>query len=148
VEHGHTEADLVLQHSVSGVVWAGGLVYGGRLPELAQGGLLPWLEALARLRALEPRLLVSTRVSHLATPGPGQDDLAATRDYLDSVRRQVLAAMDQGLSPWDTLQLELPRFAGWVGYAQRHHFNVQRAWRELEPMWMNPPSDSPQQVGW
>jgi glyoxylase-like metal-dependent hydrolase (beta-lactamase superfamily II) len=148
VEQGHTEADLVLRHSATGVVWAGGLVYDGRLPELAQGGLLPWLEALDRLHALAPRLLVSASVSRSAPGGESLHSLAATHDYLDALRVRVLAAMDQGLSPWDAQQLELSRFALWAGYAQRHHFNVQRAWRELEPVWMNRSPESAQQVGW
>jgi glyoxylase-like metal-dependent hydrolase (beta-lactamase superfamily II) len=137
VEQGHTEADLVLRHAVSGVVWAGGLVYDGRLPELAQGSLLQWLEALARLQALSPRTVVATSVSHQSPLGTGPHSIAATRDYLDSLRTGVLAAMDEGLSPWDARQLDLPRFSGWVGYAERHTFNVQRAWRELEPVWMD-----------
>ena len=31
----------------------------------------------------------------------------------------------------------VPGFAAWAGYAERHAFNVQRAWREMEPVWMD-----------
>jgi hypothetical protein len=55
---------------------------------------------------------------------------------LQALRQRVLQAMDYGLDGSDLQSLELPDYADWVGYRQRHGFNVQRAWRELEPEWM------------
>lgn len=148
VEHGHTDGDLVLWNQKHRIVWAGGLVYGGRVPELAQGRLDGWLEALDRLQALQPQHLVSTVWSPAPAQGP-PPALAATRRYLVALRQQTLHAMDQGAQPQETEKVALPAFSDWAGYAQRHGFNVLRAWRELEPVWMDRPAPpaSTQELG-
>jgi glyoxylase-like metal-dependent hydrolase (beta-lactamase superfamily II) len=130
VEQGHTEADLVLWLPGADVLWAGGLVYQGRVPELSQGSLLGWLAALQRLQDLAPRHVVSAT-------GTDAGAVPATRAYLTALRDGVLQAMDQGRQPQEAGLVPLPAYAGWAGYAERHAFNVQRAWREMEPVWMD-----------
>lgn len=136
LEQGHTDGDLVLWLPADGWVWAGGLVYEGRVPELAQGSLVAWLTALDRLVALRPKGVVSAAVSVAPVAGGVPPALLATRAYLVALRDRVWAAMDAGASPHDMALLELPAYAHWAGYAARHGFNAQRAWRELEPAWM------------
>jgi glyoxylase-like metal-dependent hydrolase (beta-lactamase superfamily II) len=141
VEHGHTEGDLVLWEARSKLLWAGGLVYQDRVPELAQGQLGGWLSALDRLQALVPRQLIANVWS--IAPGNGEPPpaLPATRAYLQALREATLRAMDEGVQPQDTGKVALPAFSDWAGYEARHGFNVLRAWRELEPEWMDrPPS--------
>jgi glyoxylase-like metal-dependent hydrolase (beta-lactamase superfamily II) len=131
VEQGHTDADLVLWLPEAGVLWAGGLVYDGRLPEFAQGTLDAWLAALQRLAALTPRAVVGSRAG-----GPGM--LAATQEYLTTLRRRVLAGMDAGRVAGETGLVPMPEWSHWAGH-ERQEFNTQRAWRELEPVWMGVP---------
>lgn len=137
VEQGHTEGDLLLWLPEQRVLWAGGLVYDGRVPELSQGSLLGWLAALDRLDALAPRHVVSAALSSAAPPDGHPEAVDATRAYLTALRQGVLSAMDQGHQPQEAGLVPLPAFAAWAGYAERHAFNVQRAWRELEPVWMD-----------
>lgn len=134
---GHTDADLVLWLPAQAWLWAGGLAYEGRVPELAQGSLVAWLAALDGLVALRPRGVVSAVVSVSGAAGEVPAALLATRGYLVALRDRVWAAMDAGASPHDTELLALPAYAHWAGYAARHGFNAQRAWRELEPAWMD-----------
>lgn len=136
VEPGHTEGDLVLWNAEHRLLWAGGLVYGERIPELAQGRLDGWLDALNRLQALGPTQVVATVVSVGAEPGQVPSALLGTRAYLLALRQGVLRAMDEGRQPQEVGVVDLPAYRSWVGYAERHAFNVQRAWRELEPVWM------------
>lgn len=140
VEHGHTEGDLVLWEAQDRVLWAGGLVYQDRVPELAQGQLQGWLSALDRLQALAPRQLISNVWSVAPADGGPPPALAATRAYLQSLREATWQAMDQGVQPQDTGRVDLPAFRAWAGYQARHGFNVLRAWRELEPQWMDRPA--------
>lgn len=136
VEQGHTEGDLVLWDASRRLLWVGGLVYGQRLPELAQGRVEGWLAALDRLAALEPRVVVGAAISVASPTGGLPPALATTRAYLADLRQAVLQSMDAGRSPHESSELALPAYAGWAGYAERQGFNVQRAWRELEPVWM------------
>lgn len=136
-ENAHTESDLLLWAPEQRVLWAGGLVYEGRVPELAQGSLNGWLNALPRLAALHPTVVVGAALSVAQEAQSAPTALNATTGYLQALRRRVLRAMDAGLDGSELQALELPDYADWVGYRQRHGFNVQRAWRELEPEWMN-----------
>ncbi|WP_305722801.1 MBL fold metallo-hydrolase [Hydrogenophaga sp.] len=137
IEPGHTEGDLVLWNARHRVLWAGGLVYDGRVPELAQGSLDGWLAALPRLQALRPRQVLGTVWSRAPEAGDPPPALAATKGYLTALRARVLWAMDEGHQPQETAWGELPAYRNWAGYEARHGFNLQRAWRELEPVWMN-----------
>ncbi|WP_066271091.1 MBL fold metallo-hydrolase [Hydrogenophaga palleronii] len=139
VEQGHTEGDLVLWDAAHGVLWAGGLVYGERVPELAQGHVDAWLAALQRLQALPVRELIGASWSRAGEGGVPPAALAQTLAYLRDLRAGVLQAMDEGRLPQDRDVVPLPAYAGWTGYAERHGFNVQRAWRELEAVWLSPP---------
>jgi glyoxylase-like metal-dependent hydrolase (beta-lactamase superfamily II) len=136
IEPGHTEGDLVLWNARHRVLWTGGLVYDGRVPELAQGSLDGWLAALPRLRVLRPRQVLGTVWSRAPEDGEPPPALAATQGYLAALRARVLQAMDEGHQPQDTAWGELPAYRDWAGYNERHGFNLQRAWRELEPVWM------------
>lgn len=151
VEQGHTEGDLVLWDAAQRLLWAGGLVYGARVPELAQGHVDAWLAALERLLALQPAAVVGATVSLAAQPGELPPALRATQSYLQALRAGVLQAMDAGQQPQDVGVVELPAYRHWAGYAERHGFNVLRAWRELEPVWMDqgarPAEASVQDVG-
>jgi hypothetical protein len=63
--------------------------------------------------------------------------LQDTRAYLGALREKTLRAMDEGGQPQEIERVALPAFHGWAGYEARHGFNVLRAWRELEPVWMD-----------
>lgn len=137
IEQGHTDGDLVLWDAKRRLLWAGGLVYGQRLPELAQGSVDGWLAALDRLVALQPRVVVGNTVSSAAAQSDLPPALSATQRYLNDLRSAVLKAMDQGLQASDATSVTLPAYSAWAGHAERQGFNAQRAWRELEPVWMD-----------
>ncbi|AOF87503.1 metallo-beta-lactamase superfamily protein [Hydrogenophaga sp. RAC07] len=133
---GHTESDLVLWDEASRVVWAGGLVYNQRLPELAQGGVDAWLLVLDRIAALQPRHVIGHAVSSSPKDGELPPAMVATRAYLTELRALVLKAMDEGRHAGEGGVITMPAYAAWAGYGERQGFNVQRAWRELEAVWM------------
>lgn len=135
--HAHTEGDLVLWLPSQRVLWAGGLVSDVRLPELAQGSLRGWLDALDQLAQLEPapRAVIATGVSR-SDDGQPVPALIATRSYLQHLRRHLLAALEAGLHGGEPEVLKGMAPGGWVGFEARHAFNVQRAWREVEAEWL------------
>lgn len=137
VEQGHTEGDLLLWDEEHRVLWAGGLVDEGRVPQLAQGGVDAWLAALRRLQALPVRDVIGATWSRAGIEGRAPPALALTRDYLDALRSGVWRAMNEGRLPQEADAVPLPAFAHGAGDAERHGFNVLRAWRELEAAWMD-----------
>ena len=153
IEQGHTDGDLVLWDARRRLLWAGGLVYGRRVPELAQGSVEGWLAALGRLAELRPSVVLGGSVSRAPDRQALPPALEGTQAYLVDLRASVLQAMDAGRQAHEAAALTLPAYAGWAGYAERQGFNAQRAWRELEPEWMEktdppaPPAASPPRGG-
>jgi glyoxylase-like metal-dependent hydrolase (beta-lactamase superfamily II) len=125
----HTESDLVLWNATSATLITGGLVYRDRVPELAQGSLIGWVQALDLLERMRPENVVGMSTGSI-------EDLRHTRGYLCALAHTVWQAMEEGRSAHAAVDLHLPAYAHWAGYTARHSFNAQRAWRELEPLWM------------
>jgi len=89
----HTKGSLVVQVLPDRTVFAGDILYGGRVPALIpDGSVKGWLEAFDALRALDGAIFV---------PGHGEPaPLAAfehpTRDYLARIKRHMDDAVKKG----------------------------------------------------
>jgi glyoxylase-like metal-dependent hydrolase (beta-lactamase superfamily II) len=127
----HTQSDLLLWSADDAVLLAGGLIDGHRLV-LAQGRVVGWLQALAHMEALQPRWLIGQHL--VAGPGQVQAAIGQQREALcDLVRRSW-----QGLESWQT-EAEVLAQAPTQGSAADRllaRFNLGRAWREMEALWL------------
>ena len=82
----HSPEDLVMFVKEDGVLYAGDLVFKGRVPFIGDADSKRWLEALETLIAMRPKVLVP---GHGAASDTPLDDLNLTRDYLKYVREQM-----------------------------------------------------------
>lgn len=129
---GQTGGDLWVWEPQSKVLWAGNPVIASKpaLPWLLDGHLVATLETLQRVYAFLPP---DARI----IPGHGvamtRDDLQWHIDYLSTVRKQVQAAIDKGLSLEETVQqVTVPEFGGYVLFGWVHpSLNVPAAYRDL-----------------
>lgn len=126
--HAHTEGDLAVLDETTAVLFSGDLVYRQQLPHLSEASSAGWLAALQQLGELPFKILIPGRGA------VGQSaDLAPTQGYLSALRQRVSAAYHDGRSADEAIkQAELPEFAGWQGYAERHGRNVQHVYFEIE----------------
>jgi glyoxylase-like metal-dependent hydrolase (beta-lactamase superfamily II) len=127
----HTQSDLLLWSADDGVLLAGGLIDGHRLV-LAQGRVVGWLQALAHMEALKPRWLIGQHL--VAGPGQVQAAIGQQREALcDLVRRSW-----QGLEGWQTEAEVLAQVPaqGSAADSLLARFNLGRAWREMEVLWL------------
>lgn len=136
-KNSHTESDLILWAPDHGVLWMGGLVVERRLPELAQGSLLGWIETLEALPYGPVNWMIGTGLVHSPEGIPARALAAPTLDYLKSLRDEVLQRLNSGEQVPPMAPEASPRFRGWAGAEERHGFNLQRAWRELEGPWID-----------
>jgi glyoxylase-like metal-dependent hydrolase (beta-lactamase superfamily II) len=92
IHHGgpaHTPEDLVVHAERAGVMFAGDLVFRGRIPFVGQADSQQWIASLGRLIDFK---------AHTIVPGHGpvsrqpQDDLQLTRDYLLHLRQTMAEA--------------------------------------------------------
>jgi glyoxylase-like metal-dependent hydrolase (beta-lactamase superfamily II) len=85
----HTAEDLVVHAERAGVMFAGDLMFRGRIPFVGQADSRQWIASLGRLIALAPRLVVP---GHGPLSSDPLADLQLTRDYLVHLRRTMAQA--------------------------------------------------------
>ncbi len=82
----HSDEDLAMFVEEDGVLYAGDLVFKGRVPFVGEADSKLWLNALEKLIALKPKLLVPGHGGASNTP---MEDLTLTRDYLVFLRSEM-----------------------------------------------------------
>ncbi len=82
----HSSEDLAMLVKQDGVLYAGDLVFRGRVPFVGNADSRAWIAALDKLIALNPRVLVP---GHGAPSHAPRTDLVFTRDYLRYLRDQM-----------------------------------------------------------
>lgn len=82
----HSPEDLVMFVQEDGVLYAGDLVFKGRVPFVGDADSRLWLNALDKLIAFQPKHLVPGHGGASDTP---VQDLTLTRDYLHYVRAEM-----------------------------------------------------------
>jgi glyoxylase-like metal-dependent hydrolase (beta-lactamase superfamily II) len=93
----HSDEDLVMFVDEDGVLFAGDLVFKGRVPFVGDADSKRWLNALEKLIALHPKILVPGHGGASNTP---MDDLTLTRDYLVFLRAEMGRSVSD-LIPFD-----------------------------------------------
>lgn len=93
----HTPEDLVVWLPKQQVLLAGDIVFRNRLPYVGQADSGSWIEALDRLLAAGPRIIVP---GHGAVSTDAPADLQLTRDYLSYLRKSMTEAA-RNLAPFD-----------------------------------------------
>jgi glyoxylase-like metal-dependent hydrolase (beta-lactamase superfamily II) len=93
----HTPEDLVVHAERAGVLFAGDLVFRGRIPFVGQADSRGWIAALGGLIALKPQVVVPGHGPLSKEPLP---DLQLTRDYLQYLRTAMGRAASE-MEPFD-----------------------------------------------
>ena len=105
----HTPEDVVVYAERAQVLFAGDLVFRGRIPFVGQADSRSWIAALGGLIALKPRLIVPGHGPVSADPLP---DLELTRSYLVFLR-QSMGEAAANLEPFE----EAYARADWSAYS-------------------------------
>jgi glyoxylase-like metal-dependent hydrolase (beta-lactamase superfamily II) len=111
----HSAEDLALMVKEDGVLYAGDLVFRGRVPFVGDADSRSWIAALDKLIALEPKVLVP---GHGAASRDARADLVFTRDYLVFLREQMGRAV-RDFVPFD----EAYETTDWSKYRAMPAFN-------------------------
>jgi quinoprotein relay system zinc metallohydrolase 2 len=125
----HTDHDLSVLDEASGTLFAGDLVFLERLP-VVDGSLNGWLAVLDRLAGVEAVRVVP---GHGPASAPWPDAVGPQRAYLETLRRDVRAALAAGVGLRDAVErLPAPPGSNWRLAAETHSRNVTAAYTELE----------------
>lgn len=93
----HTQEDLAVYAERAQVLYAGDLVFRGRVPYVGQADSRSWIAALEGLIALAPQAIVP---GHGPVSREPLADLKLTRDYLIYLR-QTMGAAAEAMEPFD-----------------------------------------------
>ncbi len=112
----HTPEDEVIYLPQEKVLFAGDLVFRGRIPFVGQADSGQWVKALDRLLTFDAKVVVPGHgpVSHEA-----RADMELTRDYLLYLR-QVMGQAAQNMEPWESAY----QAADWSRFEQLPLFRV------------------------
>ncbi|MFG2885294.1 MBL fold metallo-hydrolase [Streptomyces sp. NPDC048297] len=123
----HTASDVAVWVPERAVLFAGDVVWSGVTPYVLMGSVSGSLEALERMRALGPRVVVP---GHGPVGGPELLDF--TEAYLLMLRRLAVEGLRAGLTPLEAAaRADLGEFAALVD-AERLVGNLHRAYAEEE----------------
>jgi glyoxylase-like metal-dependent hydrolase (beta-lactamase superfamily II) len=130
VYYGHSSSPgaIGVVDRASGVLFAGGLVSIGRVPDTRDGRIGNWLPALEALKERQIRIMV---------PGEGPVAPVARIDelegYLIALQRSVEKTYQQGVSLGEAgVHSNLPEFKNWAAYHSAHNRNVEHLYLQLE----------------
>jgi glyoxylase-like metal-dependent hydrolase (beta-lactamase superfamily II) len=127
--HSSGPGDSAVLDVRSGVLFAGGLLDVRRIPDIQDGDLEGWRQALRELRALNPRRIVPGH----GPAAPAPQAIAEVEVYLAALEKRVRALLDAGTSLLDVSEAcELPEYQDWDQYDVIHRRNASIAFLRFE----------------
>lgn len=128
---GHAPDQIVVFDPATGLLWAGDMLSDLEIP-MAMSGVAAYRETLARLVALEVRVLVPGHGSATADIDAIRTRFAQDQDYLARVAHCVAGALAESASPGAAVaRCEGLPFAQPDSYAHAHRRNIEQAYLEL-----------------
>jgi glyoxylase-like metal-dependent hydrolase (beta-lactamase superfamily II) len=126
----HSSEDLAMLVRQDGVLFAGDLVFRGRVPFVGDADSRAWIAALDKLITLKPRVLVPGHGAPSRTP---RTDLVFTRDYLTYLRTSMGQAARQ-LVPFDEAyeSTDWSRYRGMPAFDEANRVNAYNQYLRLE----------------
>lgn len=126
----HTPEDLVVYLPKVGVLFAGDLVFRGRIPYVGQANSRRWIDAIDKLMSFQARLIVPGH-------GPVSDqtltDMRSTRDYL-AYLRQTMGEAARNMESFEEAyaRVDWSRFSGMPLFTVANRMNAYNTYLLME----------------
>jgi glyoxylase-like metal-dependent hydrolase (beta-lactamase superfamily II) len=128
VDVAHTKGDLVVYMPEGEVVFAGDVVFNGRLTSIRDGSIIGSLEILDHIDALKPKVIVGGHGSKTDV-----NATAALRNYLTDMKAEILKQIDEDVDMADiTEKVPMDKYKNMKLYDVLHKSNVLHVYQELE----------------
>lgn len=126
----HSSEDMAMLVKQDGVLYAGDLVFRGRVPFVGDADSRAWIAALDKLIAFDPKVLVP---GHGAPSNAPRGDLVFTRDYLQYLRDQMGPAA-RNLVPFEEAyeQTDWSKYRDMPAFDEANRINAYNQYLRLE----------------
>jgi len=126
----HTPEDLMMFVEPDRLLFAGDLIFAGRVPFVGNADSAGWLKAMDKMIALKPAVVVP---GHGPASRDVERDLVLTRDYLAYLREQMGAAV-KDLEPFDDAyaKTDWSRYKGLPAFEQANRINAYGTYLLME----------------
>jgi len=126
----HSNEDMALLVKPDRVLFAGDLVFRGRVPFVGDADGRAWIAALDKLIALNPKVLVPGHGAHSHTP---RADLVFTRNYLKFLREQMGPAARK-LIPFEEAyeKVDWSKYRNMPAFNEANRLNAYNQYLRLE----------------
>lgn len=126
----HSDEDLVMLVKQDGVLYAGDLVFLGRIPFVGDADAAAWSRALDKLLAMKPKVLVPGHGPASKKPAA---DLVFTRDYLKYLRTSMGKAANE-LVPFEEAyaKTDWTRYRNVPTFTEANRANAYNQYLRLE----------------
>ena len=126
----HSPEDLIVVLPGEGVIFAGDILFAGRIPFVGEADSRAWLARIDALLAMKPRVMVTGHGAISRDPG---HDLALTRDYLVYLREAMGRAVED-LTPFDEAyaKTDWSRFAKLPAFEAANRVNAYGTYLLME----------------
>lgn len=126
----HTREDLAMLVKEDRVLYAGDLVFRGRVPFVGDADARAWVASLDKLLALDPKVLVPGHGEPSRTP---RQDLEFTREYLVFLREQMANAA-RDLVPFEEAYnaVDWSKYQGLPAFEEANRVNAYNQYLQLE----------------
>jgi len=126
----HSDEDMAMFVEEDGALYAGDLVFKGRVPFVGEADSKLWLKSLEKLIALNPKILVP---GHGAVSNTPMQDLTLTRDYLVFLRAEMGRAVNE-LIPFEEAyeKTDWSRYETMPAFAEANRRNAYNTYILME----------------
>jgi glyoxylase-like metal-dependent hydrolase (beta-lactamase superfamily II) len=127
---GHSAEDLMMYVVEDRLLFAGDLIFSGRIPYVGNGDSRGWLQATERMLALAPAVVVP---GHGPVSRDVERDLTLTRDYLRYLRQTMGRAVAE-LMPFDDAyaSTDWSRYRGLPAFEPANRINAWGTFLRME----------------
>ena len=124
----HTNSDLLIYIPSKRILFAGDIVFNGRLPSLRDGDISGWIKILEKIKKMNVDYIVGGH-GKLYT----KNAVDFTYEYLTTLKKEILKHIENGDEIGDTVNaIRMLKYKNIPFYDSIHKQNIETAYRTLE----------------
>lgn len=130
VSGAHSDDDIMMHVEPDSVLFAGDLYFTGRIPYVGDADSKAWLAALDSMLDVAPKTVIP---GHGASSTNTRADMALTRDYLEFLRKEMGAAVEDMVSFEEAYaQVDWSRFSAYPAFDDANRINAYGQYLVME----------------